>query len=131
MFKEKMMLKHALLIALMGLSLAGCATSSSYIHYTDQQYPPKDQYFNVNIYPASQVQSAVNPYYVIGKVSVEGFASSGVSPETLSSQAKVIARRRGADAIINARTEAIRYYYGDSLLRFVGELIVYATPASK
>jgi hypothetical protein len=66
---------------------------------------------------------------VIGKVSIEGFAGNGVSPETLTHQAKDIARKRGADAIINARTEVFRYYYGDSLLRFKGELIVFAPPS--
>ena len=69
----------------------------------------------------------VIPYYVIGKVSIEGFASNGVSPETLTNQAKEIARKRGADAIINARTEVFHYYDGDALLRFKGELIVYAS----
>ena len=73
--------------------------------------------------------AASNPYYVIGKVSIEGFASNGVSPESLTNQAKEIARKRGADAIINARTVVFRYYGGDALLRFKGELIVYAPAA--
>ena len=46
---------------------------------------------------------------------------------------KVIARQKGADAIINAKTEAIQYYgyYGDELLKFKGELIVYAPAVTK
>jgi hypothetical protein len=85
----------------------------------------------VNVYPQSQSIGASNPYYVIGKVSIEGFVSYGVTPESLTDQARGIARKRGADAIINARTEVFRYGYGDQLLRFRGELIVYAPTASK
>ena len=82
-----------------------------------QRFPPKDEFYTVNVYPESQALAASNPYYVIGKVSIEGFASNGVSPETLTNQAKEIARKRGADAIINARTEVFRYYGGDALIK--------------
>ncbi len=125
------MQRKILFLGLSVLILAGCATSTSYINYTTQRFPPKDPYFTVNVYSQSQPLSAGNPYYVIGKVSVEGFASNGVTPGTLTAQAQDIARKRGADAIINASTEVFRYYYGDTLLRFKGELIVYAPSASK
>lgn len=129
------MQKNILLLGLFVLVLAGCATSTSYVNYTVQRFPPKDELYTVNVYPASQALGAVKPYYVIGKVSIEGFASNGVSPGSLTNQAKEIARKRGADAIINASTEVFRYYYGDALLRFKGELIVYvpvaAVPSSK
>jgi len=120
-----------LLLGLFVLVLAGCATSTRYINYTDQRYPPKDEFYAINVFPQSQAQTSANPYYVIGKVSVEGLTSDGVSPETLTNRAKVLARKRGADAIINARTEVYHYYYGDQLLRFIGELIVYAPAVSK
>lgn len=125
------MKKHVLFLGLLVLVLAGCATSTRYVDYTTQRFPPKDALYVVNVYPESQPLGASNPYYVIGKVSIEGFASNGVSPETLTNQAKEIARRRGADAIINARTVALRYYGGDQLLRFKGELIVYAPGATR
>jgi len=115
------------LLGLFVLVLTGCATSTRYISYTHQQYPPKDKVYAVNIYPASQALAVSNPYYVIGKVSVEGFASSGISPETLTNQVKEIARRKGADAIINSATEIFPCYGGDELLRFKGELIVYSS----
>jgi hypothetical protein len=120
-----------LLLGLSALILAGCATSTRYVNYTVERFPPKDQFYAMNVYPVSQALPATNPYYVIGKVSIEGFASNGVSPESLTNQAKVIARKRGADAIINVRTEMFRYYGGDALLRFKGELIVYAPTVSK
>ena len=124
------MLKKAMLLAVI-LALAGCATSTRYVNYTAQQFPPKDALYAVNVYPQSQPLDASNPYYVIGKVSIEGFASNGVSPESLTNQAQGIARKRGADAIINAGTQIFRYYGGDALLRFKGELIVYAPAAAK
>ncbi len=120
------MQKKILLLGLFVLVLAGCATSTSYINYTVQRFPPKDEFYTVNVYPESQALGASNPYYVIGKVSIEGFAGNGVSSGSLTNQAKEIARKRGADAIINAGTEVFRYYGGDALLRFKGELIVYA-----
>lgn len=120
--------KQVLFLGLFVLILAGCATSTRYVNYTDQRFPPKDQLYAVNVFPATQPLGASKPYYVIGKVSIEGFASNGVSPETLMNQAKVIARKRGADAIINAGTELFRYWGGDALLRFKGELIVYSPP---
>lgn len=119
------MQKKVLLLGLFILVLAGCATSTRYVNYTVQRFPPKDELYTVNVYPASQALGAGNPYYVIGSVSIEGFASNGVSPESLTNQAKEIARKRGADAIINAGTAAFHYYDGDALLRFKGELIVY------
>ncbi|MBF0570292.1 MAG: hypothetical protein HQL12_00325 [Candidatus Omnitrophica bacterium] len=121
------MQKNILLLGLSVLVLAGCATSTSYVNYTNQHFPPKDQFYAVKVYPASQSLGASNPYYVIGRISIEGFASNGVSPETLTGQAKEIARKRGADAIINSKTEVFRYYGGDVLLRFKGELIVYSS----
>ena len=124
------MKKNILWASLCALVLVGCATSSSYINYTQERFAPKDRYYAENVYPDSQALAATNPYYVIGKVAVEGFASNGVSPQSLTSQAKVIARKRGADAIINARTVAY-HYYGDELFRFKGELIVYAPAVSK
>ena len=120
-----------LCLGLFVLVLAGCATSTRYVSYTAQRFPPKDKSYAVNVYPESQALSAGNPYYVIGKVSIEGFVSDGVSPASLTNQAKEIARKRGADAIINARTVAFHYYDGDALLRFKGELIVYASAATK
>jgi hypothetical protein len=120
-----------LILALIVLSLAGCATSTRYVNYTNQRFAPKEEYFKINVYPQSQALGAQNPYYVIGKISVDGFSSYGVTPETLTNQARKIARKRGADAIINARTLVYRYYYGDALLRFIGELIVYTPPATK
>lgn len=125
------MQKRILLIGFFVLVLAGCATSTRYINYTDQRFPPKDPYYTVNIYSQAQPQPVSNPYYVIGKVSIEGFASNGVSPESLTNQARGIARKRGADAIINATTQVFHYYYGDALLRFKGELIIYAPAAAK
>lgn len=119
------MQKKILLLGLLALVLAGCAVSTRYVNYTDQRFPAKDEFSTINIYSAAQPQGAANPYYVIGNVSIEGFASNGVTPESLTHEAKTIARKKGADAIINARTEVLRYY-GDQLLRFKGELIVYA-----
>jgi len=124
------MLRKVLLLGLIVLGLAGCATSTRYDSYTYQRFPPKDEFYAVNVYPESQALGAGNPYYVIGKVSIEGFASNGVNPGSLANQAKVIARKRGADAVINAKTEVF-HYYGDALLRFKGELIVYASAATK
>ncbi|MBF0571963.1 MAG: hypothetical protein HQL12_08865 [Candidatus Omnitrophica bacterium] len=119
-----------LLLGIVALILAGCATSTRYVDYTNQRFPPKDQYFSMNVYPETQTLPVANPYYVIGKVSIEGYASDGVTPETLTNQARSIARKRGADAIINSRTEIIRYWR-DSILRFRGELIVYAPVVTK
>ena len=121
------MSKNILGLGLCLLVLAGCATSTRYFNYTDQRFPAKDKYYAVNVYPEAQPLGASTPYFVIGKVSVEGFASNGVSSVSLTNQAKEIARKRGADAIINARTNVFQYYDGDELLRFKGELIVYTS----
>ena len=118
-----------LFLGLSALILAGCATSTSYIHYTTKQFPPKDINYTENIYPATQALPAGNPYYVIGRVSVEGYASDGVSPESLANKARIMAQKRGADAIINASTVIYRIY-SDELLRFKGELIVYSSPTT-
>jgi nitrous oxide reductase accessory protein NosL len=124
--KGPFMKNKILLLGFFVLVLAGCATSTRYVSYTPQRFSPKDELYAVKVYPESQALNASKPYYVIGKISIEGFASNGVNPGSLTNQAKEIAKKRGADAIINARTQVFRYYYGDELLRFIGELIVYA-----
>lgn len=125
------MQRKILFLGLFIIGLAGCATSTRYVNYTNQWFAPKEKSYSVNVYPESQALAAGNPYYVIGKVSIEGFASNGVSPGSLTNQAKEIARKRGADAIINAKTEVFPYYGGDELLRFKGELVVYASAVTK
>jgi len=129
-------MKRIFLTILAVLVLAGCATSVRYVNYTEQKFPSKDKYYLVNIYPLSQQHPLGQPYYVIGKVEISGFASDGVSPESLADQAKRIARKRGADAIINARTQIARYGwlygpYRDTVLRFTGELIIFTPEVSK
>ncbi len=119
--------KKRLLIGLAVLILAGCATSTRYVSYSMQRYPAKDKFYTVNVYPSAQALPAGTPYYVIGNVSIEGYVSNGVNPMSLTSQAEDIARKRGADAIINAATQEFRYYGGDDLLRFKGDLIVYTS----
>ena len=118
------MKNRIIFLGFLTLALAGCATSSSYLAYTAQHFPPKDPSVNINVYP--HALPVTNPYYVIGKVAIEGFASDGVGADTLTRQAMSIARKRGADAIINAKTVVYHYYGGDALVRFKGELIVYS-----
>lgn len=98
-----------LLIILIALGAAGCAVQSKYIHYTDQSFPSKGKYYFVAVYPKPQRPPAAEPYTVIGRVEVSGYVSDGVNEDTLLEKAKAIARKRGADAIINAKSEAIQY----------------------
>ncbi len=119
------MQKRILAISMSAVLLAGCATSTRYVGYSYDQFTPKDKAYVVSVYPSSQTSNVSKPYFVIGKVSIEGFAGNGVNPENLMAQARVLARKKGADAIINAETQVYHYYYGDALLRFTGELIVY------
>ncbi len=144
--------KKALVLLLAALTLAGCATSARYTPYTGQKFPAKDRYYFVNVYPESQHLPSTQPYYVIGRVDIEGYAGDGISFNSLTNQAKDIARKRGAEAIINAKTETFpyggvyvapgyigRHYYhppryipyGDTLLTFAGDLIVFTAAATK
>lgn len=141
--KEKRM-KKIYWIFLIALSLAGCATSSMYMPYTDQVAPAKPKNYFITVYSVSQPPPLAKPYRVVGKVEVRGYASDGVSPDQLMEQAKNIARKKGADAIINANTQMLPYRgsyivsghrgyyhhvryipYEDTLLEFTGELIIY------
>ena len=143
-------MKRILFTTVLVLALAGCATSVRYVPYTDQKTPPKPKYYFITVYLASQKVPASQPYRVIGKVDIQGYASDGVNPDMLTEQAKQIARNKGADAIINANTQIIPYGgtyvvpghfgyyhyhparyipYGDTFLQFTGELIIF-TPAS-
>jgi len=118
------------LLVLTLIALAGCATSTRLVNYTVERFPPKDVSYTEDVYSQAQPLKTDKSYYVIGSVSIEGFASNGVSPTTLTRQAQDQARRKGADAIINAATQVIRYWGGDALLRFKGDLIVYAPSAA-
>ena len=84
---------------------------------------------------------------MIGRVETEGLVGEGVNSDTLADEARAIARAKGADAIINVRTEGatvggtdvIPGHCGyrhcrpteyvshvDTLLRFRGELIAFS-----
>lgn len=131
------------------LTLAGCAINSRYVNYSDQKYLHKQKYYYITIYE-SQPSSAPQPFQVIGRVETSGYINNGVTFDSLIDQAKKIARTKGADAIINAKTENVTYNgtevvpgyighhyyrpaeyitYSDTLLRFQGELIVFLPAA--
>ena len=145
-------MKKIFLSLLIVLGLAGCVISSKYVTYTDRKFSSRPAHTMVNIYDVSQKPPLSPPYYVIGKVDLSGYASSGVIPADLRRKAEAIARKKGADAIINAASENIpyenvyvgggyygrhyyhpRYYipYGDTLLTFSGELVVFSTAAAQ
>jgi len=96
-------------VILAALTLAGCATSTRYIPYTDQKFPAKSKYYFVTVYNGSQKPPAEAPYQVIGKVEVSGRPIDGVTPELLVDKAKSVARARGADAVVNASSESATY----------------------
>lgn len=131
---------------MVALGLAGCALNTRYMSYTDLTYPPKPNNYFITVYPVSQQLPAAKPYQVIGKVEIQGYLSDGATPDMLLEQAKSIARRKGADAIINANTQAMPYTgtyvipghmgyyyyhparyipYQNTLLEFTGDLIVF------
>ena len=102
-------MKKICLLFLIILVLAGCATTVRYFPYTQQRFPAKSFYYFVTISPGSQHPPASEPYTVIGKVQVSGHASDGVTDKILMDQAKTVARKRGADAIINVKTKNFGY----------------------
>ncbi len=139
-------MKKIFLTLLALLSLAGCATSTRYLPYTDQREPAKPKYYFITVYFGNQQPPSSAPYRVIGRVEIQGYASDGVNTDMLVEQAKNIAREKGADAIINANTQVVPYGgtyvvpghfgyyyyhptryipYGDTFLKFTGELIVF------
>ncbi|MBF0485854.1 MAG: hypothetical protein HQL16_04995 [Candidatus Omnitrophica bacterium] len=148
-------MKRMLLLMILVLGVAGCAVNTRYVSYTAQEFPPKAKYYFVSIYPESPQISFKAPYTVIGRVEASGRASEGVTADTLADEARGIARAKGADAIINSKTEAANYGgmdvipgrcgyrhcrpptyipYNDTLLTFRGELITYIpaqTPQNK
>jgi hypothetical protein len=139
-------MKKIFLVLLAAACLAGCATTVRYMSYTGETYPPKPGNYFVTVFTASQHIPVGQPYRVIGKVEIQGYASDGVTPGMLMDQAESIARRKGADAIINANTVSELYtgtyvipgHYGyyyyhparyipyqNSILQFTADLVVY------
>ncbi len=107
--REDVVMKRSLAAFFFALTLAGCAVNTRYVSYTDQKFPAKSTYYFISIYPETQAPSFTQPYRTIGRVEVSGHASDGVNADTLGDEARQVARSRGADAIINARTEAVNY----------------------
>ena len=139
-------MKRFLLLFFVVLSLAGCAVNTRYVSYTDQQFLPKTRYYFISIYPEGQMPPVSQPYRVIGRVEAQGLVGDGVNSDSLTDDARSIARAKGADAIINARTESATYggtevipghcgyrhcrpteyvSHEDTFLRFRGELITF------
>ena len=128
--------------------LSGCALATRYVSYTGETFPHKPKYYFITVYPLDARPAASETYTVIGRVEVEGYLSSGASQDSLLDEAKVIARQKGADGIINAKYGAVdyqnvdvtpgyrgyhyyqrpRYYvYSDRLMTFKGDLIVFVS----
>jgi hypothetical protein len=144
------MKKLWILLALI-ITVLGCATNVHYARYTDQTFRPKPKYYPITVYPREERPSAAEPHTIIGRVDISGEVEDGVTPDTLLDRAKEIARKKGADAIIGAKTEQVQYNgvyveeqyhhgrydhrlhylgpayipYTNTLLRFRGELIVF------
>ena len=89
--------------------LTGCATTVRYSSYTSQRFSPKPADYSVSVYSELQKPPMSQPYVVIGQVNVSGHLSDGVNPDGLVDQAKAIARKKGADAIINLKTRNFNY----------------------
>ena len=144
-------MKKIFLLLVIVLGLAGCALNTRYISYTDQRFPPKTEYYSISIYPETQAPSFAQPYRVIGKVEISGHVGDGITAETLADKARAVARARGADAIINSRTETATYNgvetipgrcgyyrcrppayipYSDTVLMFRGELVAFLPVAT-
>ena len=102
-------MKKLLSLFMVVLSLVGCAVNTRYVAYTDQQFLPKTRYYFISIYLEGQTPPLSQPYRVIGRVEAEGLVGDNVNSDILTDEAKSIARARGADAIINARTETTTY----------------------
>ncbi|MBF0504307.1 MAG: hypothetical protein HQL14_04295 [Candidatus Omnitrophica bacterium] len=98
-----------ILLLLLVLGLAGCATSVRYVSYTQQKFRPKPRDYFIVTYSNTQPPPATPTYTVIGRLEISGHASDGVSSNTLTDQSQAIARQKGADAIINAETQALNY----------------------
>lgn len=145
-------MKKIFLSVLIVLGLAGCAVSSHYVNYTEKKFLPKPRNYVVKIYTASKRMPNLGSYYVIGSIELSGYASAGVTPDALRKRAKVIVRKKGADAIINASIKHFsdrevyvrhgyygRYYYhpreyivsNDKLFVFHGDLIVFSAGVVK
>ena len=138
-------MKKILLNILLVLALSGCATTVRYTSYTNQKSPAKPRDYFVNIYSGSVQLPASRSYRVIGKLEIQGNASDGANPQMLLEQAKSIARKKGADAIINVDQQISPYVgtyiipghrgyyhyhrtkfipYQDTFLKFIGDLVI-------
>ena len=104
-----MLSKKFLLLFLIVLGLTGCATTVRYFSYTDRQFVVKPKNYFVTIYPVGKNFPSSQSYVVIGKVDISGNMDNGVTPQTLTEQAQAIARKKGADAMINVKTENFTY----------------------
>ena len=102
-------MKKLCVLLLMLFVFSGCATTVKYYPYTEKSFPSKSKEYSVVLYTDSQRPSAAELYWVIGKVEVSGHVNDGVTHETLTNRAKGIARKKGADAIINVKTQSINY----------------------
>ena len=141
-------MKKLFLIILTAFFISGCATSTMYVAYTHQKMPAKPKDSSLKVFAVSDQPPITNPYRIIGKIEIHGYVSQGVNTLMLTEQAKNVARKKGADAIINASTQMIPYegmyvvpeHYGnhryhparyipyrDNLMSFTGEFIVFST----
>lgn len=87
--------------------LCGCAATSRYIPYTQEQFRPKKADYPIDIF--KEGPKPHRNYKIIGRIEVYGDTSYGLNWEDIYNKMLQIARGKGADAIINYKSEYKEY----------------------
>ena len=105
MWTKKVMRRFFIAI-MVGITIVGC-TSSRYISYTTQTFPPKPSSYKVPFYNGRPYLG--RKYKIIGELYVSGDTQSFAGWNDIYNKARAEARKRGADAVIDVKTDYQEY----------------------
>jgi len=88
--------------------ISGCAAVSRYVPYTHEQFQSKKADYAIDIF--KEGPKPHRNYKIIGRIEVHGDTSYRLNWEDIYNKMLQIAREKGADAIINYKSEYTNYY---------------------
>ena len=94
-------MKRLLILLIISSFILGCATTS-------KRFPQKAKIYTIPFYEG--VPDFERTYEVIGNLQVEGNTSDGTNWKSVYDKAVAIAKQRGAEAVINVKSEYQPYH---------------------
>ncbi len=99
--------KQLIVVSLLLCCFLSACTTANYYSHISETFPPKSRKYVMPIYEGTP--DLGKPYKIIGNFEVQGNTDNCASWNDVLNKAKGLARKKGADAIVNMKTDSQAY----------------------